>query len=108
MGNKKIINFLKNQKGQSTVEYVLLLVVVVSVFLTVFNSRKFQAFFGEDSDFFTAIAQKMKQDYRYATNVSPADDVDTSPVPNHPSFAQPDGSASRFFGYAAGEGYPPN
>jgi hypothetical protein len=50
----------------------------------------------------------MKQDYRYATNVSFADDVDPSPVANHPSFSQTDGSSSRFFGYAPGQDYPPN
>ncbi len=108
MGNKKIFKILNSQKGQSAVEYVLLLAVVMSLFVSVFNSNRFQAFFGEDSDFFNAIARKMKQDYRYATNVSFADDVDPAPVANHPSFSQPDGSSSRFFGYAPGQDYPPN
>ena len=108
MGSKKQTNFLKNQLGQSTVEYVLLLAVVLSVFFTVFRSRTFQDFFGEDSSFFNAIAQKMRLDYRYGTNVSADEDIGSGISNNHPTFSQPDGSVSRFFGYPpAGTTYPP-
>jgi Flp pilus assembly pilin Flp len=108
MGNKKQTHFLKSQFGQSTVEYVLLLAVVVSLFVSIFRSPAFQQFFGEDSSFFNAIAQKMRLDYRYGTNVTIDEDIGSGISTNHPTFAQPDGSASRFFGYPqGGTNYPP-
>jgi hypothetical protein len=109
MGNKKSATSLNNSRGQSTVEYVLLLAVVLSMFYSVFRSRTFQEFFGEDSSFFNAIAQKMRLDYRYGTNVSAGDDIGSGISSNHPTFAQPDGSVSRFFGYPlGGTDYPPD
>lgn len=93
--------------GQSTVEYVLLLAVIVSIFTTIFNSRTFKGFFGDDSVFFNAIAEKMMLDYRYSTSIQLSDDIGNARTQNHPSFSQPDGSSSRFFGYQAGNNYPP-
>lgn len=108
VGNKKPIHFLKGQKGQSTVEYVLLLAVVVSLVTSVFNSPTFQEFFGEDSQFFNAIAERMRLDYRYSTKVDSGDDIGNARPTAHPSFSQPDGSLSRFFGFqAGGSPYPP-
>ena len=98
---------MKNDKGQSTVEYILLLAVVTSLFFTVFRSEMFQKFFGENSSFFQTIAERIAMNYRYATVVDIGDDVPPIPPDNHPSFALPDGSASRFFGYNDETVYPP-
>lgn len=107
MGNKKQVHLLKDQLGQSTVEYVLLLAVVSSLFFSVFKSDTFQQFFGENSSFFNAIAEKMRLDYRYSTAINASDDIGPGVSANHPSFSQPDGSASRFFSYKSGLSYPP-
>lgn len=104
MGNKKNSKIL-NKSGQSTVEYILLLVVIVTFISTVFNSRPFQEFFGEDSSFFTAIAKGIRLNYRYASVVPESDDIGLSPVKTHPSFYSNDDGASRYFSFGGGE-YP--
>jgi cystathionine beta-lyase/cystathionine gamma-synthase len=51
--------------GQSAVEYVLLLFVVVSLGLAVFNSRPFKELFGPNSSAFEAVRKRMEYNYRY-------------------------------------------
>jgi len=108
MDYKKHNSFLKYQEqGQSTVEYIMLLAVVMTLFFTIYNSGPFQAFLGEDSDFFNNISERLRLDYRYARRINADDDIGGSPVPNHPSFVDGSGN-SRFFGYKDGDSYPPN
>lgn len=108
MGNKKTLTNLKSDSGQSTVEYILLLAVVVVLMSTVLNNQRFKSFFGDDSAFFTAIATRISMTFRYATNVSEADNISNTPVKNHPSFVSPDGSSTRFFGHNSTGDYPIN
>jgi len=106
MGSKKNINLL-NEKGQSTVEYILLLVVIVTFITTVFNSRSFKEFFGDDSAFFNAIAKGMRSNYRYSSVVPEADDIGLAPVKAHPSFFSSESNTSRFFTFdGGGQPYP--
>ncbi len=63
MDNKK--QFQLNESGQSAVEYLLLLVVVVSLSYAVFKNPKFEEFFGENSSFFTAMKNRMQYSYRH-------------------------------------------
>jgi hypothetical protein len=108
MGSKKHFKIL-NQSGQSTVEYILLLVVVVTFITTVFNSRAFKEFFGDDSAFFTAIAEGLRTNYRYSTVVPLSDDIGLAPVREHPSFYSSEDSTSRFFTFnSGGQPYPTN
>lgn len=59
---------LLNQAGQSTVEYILLMVVLMTMGLAFFKSNAFENFFGPNSGVFTAIARKMEFSYRYGHN----------------------------------------
>ncbi len=108
MGYDKRFSKIKNEVGQSTVEYILLLAVVTSLFFSVFRSDTFQQFFGEDSAFFQTVAERVSMSYRYATKVDIGNNVPSVPPDDHPSFAQPDGSTSRFFGFTDQSNYPDN
>jgi hypothetical protein len=94
LGNQKQNLFLRND-GQSTVEYVLLLMVVVTLSLSVFRGRKFQEFFGKDSEFFIAMGKRIEFAYQHGY-----EGPDTGPVNyngNHPTFFDPSTGSSRFF-----------
>lgn len=97
MGNSSFYKIVKNEKGQSTVEYILLLVVVLVFVNTVIRSDTFQQFFGDNSTFFQTIATGMSRNYRYATKIPESDVIGESPVQAHPSYSQNGGSESRFF-----------
>ena len=58
-------NIILNNGGQSLVEYILLLAVVVSLVFTAYKNRRFQDFFGEDSQFFNRIAREVEYSYRH-------------------------------------------
>lgn len=108
MGSQKYLSLLrKSESGQSTVEYILLLAVVMALFFSIFRSRPFQEFLGEDSTFFNNIAKRLALDYRYSVRIPEDQNIDSSPTANHPSFVD-DSGKSRFFGYEDGANYPPN
>ena len=101
MGFKKYI--LKDQSGQTAVEYILLFAVVMSLILFVFKSDKFNKLFGEQGDFATVYKSEIEYSYRHTLS----DRVPYS-KPNyldngHDSFKRPSGN-SRFFG--ARDAYP--
>jgi len=104
MGNKINSKVLKNEKGQSSVEYVLLLVIVVVFVNTVIGSDIFKNFFGGESAFFQGLATGISRNYRYSTIVPESDVIGESPEFAHPSFAADGGGNSRFFVLA--EEYP--
>ena len=56
---------LKNQRGQSAVEYILLLLVVTVLGYSVIKSDAFKKFFGKDSVFFETIALQIQYSYRH-------------------------------------------
>ena len=96
---------LKSERGQTVVEYILLLAVVVSLIITFRNSELFRRMFGTGG----TIGQRMKQEsefsYRHAYGHGAVD------VPRltrdgavHPSYHDADGGQTRFFG--AREPYP--
>lgn len=85
------------RKGQSAVEYILLLAVVVALTMGVFKSKAFQDFFGDDSAFFAELARGIESNYRYGLTLD-----DTSDNP-HPGFYVSGGS--RFF--SGRNAYPP-
>ncbi len=97
MGNKINFKILKKEAGQSTVEYILLLVVVLVFVNTVIRSDVFRQFFGQDSTFFQTIATGISRNYRYASIVTEDDVIGPDPVVGHPSFSTDGGSDSHFF-----------
>ena len=102
--NSKVLKKEIGNRGQSTVEYVLLLVVVMVFVNTVIRSDTFEQFFGDNSTFFQTIATGMARSYRYADIVSEDEAIDESPSLAHPSYTQDGGSESRFF--VTAEEYP--
>lgn len=96
MGNKKDF-FILNENGQSTVEYILLMVVVVAMISTVFNSSYFKQFFGSNSAFFTTLGAAIERNYRYASKINAESTIGEDPEQNHPSFINTETSSSRFF-----------
>lgn len=99
------MNILKSQKGQTVVEYILLLVVAVSLVLTFYNSETFKRLFGEQGRIGQQIKSQNEFAYRHAFSSSgeqrirPADvSPDNKDGSQHPSYADVTNGGTRFFG----------
>lgn len=95
--------FFHKQQGQTLVEYILLLVVAVSLVLTFYRSQAFRRLFGNQGTFGQQIKAQNEFSYRHAFSFSGTDRVRPPDVPRfnrsageHPSYS--DGSGTRFFG----------
>ena len=86
-------SLFKNSSGQSTVEYILLLVVVVSLSYLLLKSRIFRDVLDPDSDFISAIVKEMEYSYRHGNRGREI----KLPLQNHESFYNPKEGRSRFF-----------
>ena len=104
MGYIRRSRLLKSNKGQSTVEYILLMAVVTSLMTTVWNSRAFKDFLGEDSDFFNGIAEMIRLNFQYAAVVPLGTESSDRPQLNHPSFIS--NGTTRFFTHGEDSPYP--
>lgn len=83
-----------NQKGQSTIEYILLLVVVVSVATALLNSSTFKRFVGKDSELMQKMAKQMAYAYRHGR----LGELDSSNYSQeHDTYFNKDEGRSRFF-----------
>lgn len=86
------------QKGQSTIEYVLLLAVVMLLVSIVLRSPLFADLLGKDSSFFKALKDRMEYSYRF-THLDSEEDAglkDIRAPESHDSFSK--GGRSRFIG----------
>jgi competence protein ComGC len=92
---------LKNQRGQTLVEYILLLSVAVSIVLTFYRSQAFKKLFGENGQIGKSVKSQSEFAYRhaYARN-RPATDIDRNNKDGsiHPSYADVIEGGTRFFG----------
>lgn len=91
---------IKNQHGQTMVEYILLLSVVVSVVYTFMNSNAFKRIFGTSGAFASIAKIQGEQSYRYS---SLNQDVTNLPRDNrngaiHHSYHDEKRGGTRFFG----------
>ena len=85
---------INNSKGQSTVEYILLLAVVVSLALAFLNSPVFKRFVGKDSQLMQKLYVQMSYSYRHGRMGT----VDSSNYEKeHETYFNPDEGRSRFF-----------
>lgn len=57
--------FKSNQLGQSSVEYILLLILIVSLSLVLFRSRRFQDFIAEDNEMMNTLQGHFEMSYRH-------------------------------------------
>lgn len=85
-----------NEKGQSTIEYILLIVVVVSVASALFNSAAFKRFVGEDSEFMQKAYKEMSYAYRHGRMGTTEEDV-SNYTRDHETFFNKEEGRSRFF-----------
>lgn len=95
---------LQSENGQTLVEYILLLVVAVSLMMTFYRSETFRRLFGDQGEIGKKLKSQNEFAYRHAFYSSgpsrtvvpdiPRDNVDIS---LHPSYVEP-GVGTRFFG----------
>lgn len=89
---------MKQQKGQTLVEYMLLLSVVAMIVLTFYKSKLFQKYFGNQGLIGQTIKARSEFAYRHgymgAEDTFPKGSRDGA---THPTYADPAGG-SRFFG----------
>ncbi len=94
---RKIL-LLKNEKGQSTVEYILLFAVIASLASFVFKSSVFLDLFGDNGTFGNVYKRKVEYSYRHGLDGSTP-----FTAPNY-SGGDHDTYKGRFFGPV--EAYP--
>lgn len=98
-------NLFLNDRGQTAVEYILLLSVISVLTFSVINSKKFKDFMGPDSSFFAAIRSQIEFTYRHGyANRSENDKTDNNYSSNHETYYNSDQGKTRFF--TGGESYP--
>lgn len=101
MENKKLF-YLLDQKGQSSVEYLMLVVIIVSMTIAVLKSNAFQDFFGSQGQFATVYKSEIEFSY---TNSYQGREAFEEPDYNNPDHSSYKGSSgTRFFG--ANQEYP--
>jgi len=103
MAKLQIPRILRSKKGQSVVEYILLLAVLSSLAFAVFNNRRFKDFMGGEKGFFLSLRKGIEYSYRYGRPVSPDEDVDASlsyeyQSKEHDTYYNKKETKSRFFG----------
>lgn len=97
---------VKNQQGQTMVEYILLLVVSISLVMTFYKSDFFKRFFGEQGSLGKMIKEDSEFGYRHAYLRNRPKEYSTGHIygPSHPSYQNTEKNETRFFG--AKEPYP--
>lgn len=86
-----------NSKGQSTIEYLLLLVVIASLAATVFNSQAFRNIFGKDSSFFAIMQSRIQFTYRHGLEGEKDDTFNYGDGTAHSSYFSQEENKTRFF-----------
>ena len=92
------IRTILNSQGQTSVEYILLMAVIISLAVTFFNSEVYLRYFGENGRIAQTFKLRMETNYRHAYD---ARDANTAPfyeqIRTHQSYVDPIGGGSRFF-----------
>ncbi len=89
-----------SELGQSTVEYILLLAVVVSLVFTVINSARFKDLLGEGGGFALRMKDEMEWNYRFGSQYygdASAFNVNLGSR-NHPGYYNQRRGATHFIG----------
>jgi Flp pilus assembly pilin Flp len=92
-----VIKFLRNQRGQTMVEYMLVTLMVVSAIMLVIGRLKSEDFFFKN--FISPVVQQLKYNYKYADATALGWDENTSGGPRrHIQISQPNsGQTFRMF-----------
>ena len=100
---------INNQEGQTAVEYILLMAVVVSLASTVFQSDIFQKNLGPEGEIFVFFRSYMENGYRHGFEYNKDFDYEFEDRDQglHPTYFNYKTSKSRFFSpltrYPSGE-----
>lgn len=102
MAKSKSVNFLKNFKGQSLVEYVLLLAVLSSLGYSVYNGKRFKEFLAGDQGLFLTMRKGIAYSYRYGREYRKDIDFDEKmefdyQSNKHDTYFNAEENSSRFF-----------
>lgn len=92
---------IKNQRGQTVVEYILLLAVSMSLVITFYRSATFKKLFGNDGTVGKLYKWEAEWGYRHAYTFGRKQgelNVPYTSASDHPSYVNKDKSQSRFFG----------
>ncbi len=94
---------VKNQQGQTVVEYILLLAVSMSLVVTFYRSETFQRFFGTQGELGRIYKQDGEWGYRHASMTGKllAPDEPNEPktsAEDHASYYNKSKSVTHFFG----------
>ncbi|MEI8346208.1 MAG: hypothetical protein WCG27_01990 [Pseudomonadota bacterium] len=65
------MKWIKNKKGQSAVEYILLLGVVMTMAFAVFQSKTFKKYMGPDSPVWNRMKDYWEYTYRFGSPPAP-------------------------------------
>lgn len=84
--------------GQSTVEYILLLAVVISLIYTITNLPAFKRLLGEGGTFAVAMKNQMEWNYRFASQGSEPFTTITYPNAEHPAYFNKARGETHFIG----------
>ena len=76
---------MKNERGQSLVEYILLLGMLLMIGVSIFKSDQFKDIFGEDSSVFAKLRKQFEYEYRHGLSGF-EDRTDNSYGGEHESF----------------------
>jgi Flp pilus assembly pilin Flp len=94
--------FLGNSRGQSAVEYILLLAVIASLTFGVLKNKKFKDFMNGKSGLFVALKDGMEYSFRYGRELN--SDIDSDQAANfsyqtnkHDLYYNPTANQSHFF-----------
>lgn len=95
---------IKNQKGQTVVEYILLLAVAVSLVVTFYRSETFRKFFGTQGQLGKMYKKDSEFGFRHA-HLKPSTDETNTPknsAEQHASYWNQEKRETHFFGPKAG------
>jgi len=87
-----------NQRGQSTVEYILLLAVVISLIYTVINSARFKDIVGEGGSFANKMKNSMEWNYRFGSQGTEGFSTIQYPGGRHPTYFNSSTGFTHFIG----------
>ncbi len=97
-----ISKILNSEKGQSAVEYILLIAVIASVTFAVINNKKFKDFMKGDSGLFASMREGMMYSFRYGRDIRTAENPEQSfsfeyNSPNHDLYMIKGKNETHFF-----------
>ena len=102
MAKSSDTRILKNNFGQSAVEYIMLLAVISSLAYVFLNNQRFKAFISGKDGMFAMMAQGMSYTYRYGVDLKPGVDPSSKmsfeySSREHDTYFNSDSTNSRFF-----------